>query len=46
MEQKEQWTQLCEQARVEQDPERLIELVTEVNRMLEEKEEHLKHQYF
>jgi len=45
MEQKEQWTQLCEQACIEQDPERLIELVIEVNRMLEEKEEHLKHQY-
>ncbi len=44
MEQKEQWTQLCEQACIEQDPERLIELVIEVNRMLEEKE-HSKHQY-
>lgn len=40
---KEQWTQLCEQAAVEQDSERLMELVTEINRMLYEKEERLKH---
>jgi hypothetical protein len=33
----ERWRQLCEQAAVEQDPERLMELVEQINRMLEEK---------
>jgi hypothetical protein len=41
---KEQWIQLCEQASVEQDPQKLITLVNEINRMLEEKEERLKRQ--
>jgi hypothetical protein len=44
MQEKEQWTQLCEQAAVEQDSERLIELVSEIDRMLEEKDERLKTQ--
>lgn len=39
---KEHWIQLCEQADVEQDPERLMGLVREMNRMLEEKEQRLK----
>ncbi len=38
---KERWIQLCEQAAVEQDPERLIGLVQEIDRMLEEKEQRL-----
>jgi hypothetical protein len=34
---KERWLQLCEQAAVEQDPERLLKLVDEISRMLDEK---------
>jgi hypothetical protein len=39
---KELWEQFCEQAAVEQDPDKLIKLVAEINRMLEEKEQRLK----
>jgi hypothetical protein len=39
---KEEWTQLCEQAAVEQDSEKLMALVSEINRMLDEKEQRLK----
>jgi hypothetical protein len=39
---KELWEQFCEQAAVEQDPERLVQLAKEINRMLEEKEQRLK----
>ena len=35
---KEHWTQLCELAAAEKDPEKLLALVKEINRMLEEKE--------
>jgi hypothetical protein len=38
---KEVWKQFCEQAAVEQDPDKLIRLVAEINRMLEEKEHRL-----
>ena len=38
----ERWRQLCEQAAVEQDPEKLLQLTQEINRLLEEKEERLK----
>jgi hypothetical protein len=38
---KEEWMQLCEQAAVEQDAEKLIALVTEINRMLDEKDRRL-----
>ena len=38
---KEVWEQFCEQAAVEQDPDKLLELVKEINRMLEEKENRL-----
>ena len=38
------WTQLCELAAVEQDSERLMTLVDEINRMLEEKEQGLESQ--
>ena len=41
-EQAEKWRKLCEQAAVEQDPERLLELSQEINRLLEEKEERLR----
>jgi hypothetical protein len=35
---KEEWLVLCEQAAVEQDPARLLVLVTEINRLLNEKQ--------
>jgi len=35
---KERWSQLSEQAAVEQDPKKLLELVNELNALLEEKE--------
>ncbi len=35
---KERWMELCAQASNEQDPERLLALVQEINRLLEEKE--------
>jgi hypothetical protein len=34
----ERWMQLCEQAAVEQDPEKLMKLVEEINRLLEAKQ--------
>jgi hypothetical protein len=39
---KERWQELCEQAAVEQDSEKLLALTTEINRLLLEKEERLK----
>jgi hypothetical protein len=33
---------LCEQAATEQDPQKLLELINEINRILEEKERRLK----
>ena len=39
---RERWQILCEQAAIEQDPERLLELTAEINRLLLEKEERLK----
>ena len=41
-ENKELWQQLCEQVAVEQDPERLMELIHAINRMLGEKENRVK----
>jgi hypothetical protein len=38
MKDKERWMELCEQASKEPDPERLLELVRQVNTLLEEKE--------
>jgi hypothetical protein len=38
---REHWTHLCEQAASEQDPEKLMQLVVEINRLLEEKEKRL-----
>jgi len=32
----EQWRRLCELAAIEQDPERLLTLVKEINRLLDE----------
>ena len=39
---KELWKYYCEQAAVEQDPDKLMQLVQEINRMLEEKERRLQ----
>ena len=39
---RERWHNLCEQAAIEQDPERLLELIKEINQLLEEKEQRLK----
>lgn len=38
----ERWRDLCSQAAEEQDPDRLMELVREINALLEEKEHRLK----
>lgn len=39
---KEEWLKLCEQAAVEQDPEKLVALTREICRLLEEREKVLK----
>jgi hypothetical protein len=39
---KERWLQLAELAAKEQDPVKLIELVEEINRVLQEKEQRMK----
>ena len=33
----ESWKSLCQEASTEQDPERLLELVKEINRLIDEK---------
>jgi len=38
---KELWEYYCEQATIEHDPDKLMQLVKEINRMLEEKETRL-----
>lgn len=38
----ERWRALCEQAAIEQDPQRLLELTSEITRLLAEKEDRLK----
>jgi hypothetical protein len=42
MKDKAHWRKLCQQAAVEQDPDKLMELVKEIDRLLAEKEERLK----
>jgi len=42
---KERWLQLCEQAAVEQDSEKLMTLLDEIIRMLDDKEKRLKGQH-
>ena len=42
---RELWMTLCEQAAVEQDPVRLLELVTQINDLLEQKEKRLNERY-
>jgi hypothetical protein len=39
---KERWVQLCEQASVEQDADRLLRLVNEISRMLDEKNQRVQ----
>ena len=41
-EQRERWMQLCEQAATEQDPEKLMVLINEINQLLEAKERRLR----
>ncbi len=36
----ERWRQLCAQAAVEQDPQKLMELVREISRLLDERQNH------
>ena len=38
----ERWRELCEQVEVEQDPKKLVELTTEIYRLLEEKRRRLQ----
>jgi len=38
---KEQWIRLCEMTAAEQDSEKLLAIVKEINRLLEEKEQRL-----
>jgi len=40
-ENEERWKQLCAQAAQEQDPEKLVKLITEINRLLEAKRKRL-----
>jgi hypothetical protein len=39
---KERWLELCQQAAIEQDPVRMLELMTQINNLLEEKEQRLE----
>ena len=38
----ERWRKLCEQAAIEQDPQKLLQLIEEIDRLLEVKEERLQ----
>ena len=42
-ERKQLWYRLCEQAAVEQDPTKLLQLIREISRLLDEKEQRLEH---
>jgi|GraSoi2013_100cm_1033763.scaffolds.fasta_scaffold569974_1 hypothetical protein len=42
---KDHWMELCEQAAVEQDSEKLMKLVNEINRMLDDKDQRLKREH-
>ena len=39
-ENRQRWEELCEQAAIERSPNRLTELLAELNRLLEEKRNH------
>lgn len=38
MKDQEHWEELCRQAAIEQDPRKLLQLITEINRLLTEKQ--------
>ena len=40
-ENQQRWQELCEQASVEQDPEKLLKLIQEITKLLSEKRERL-----
>ena len=40
----ERWIALCAQAAVEEDPKRLLELVSEINRLLDARKKRLAHE--
>jgi hypothetical protein len=40
----ERWMRLCELAASEQDPDKLLKLVMEINQLLDERESRLKNQ--
>lgn len=42
MQDREKWMHLCELAAKEQNPDKLMELIAEITRLLEEKEKRLK----
>ncbi len=42
MQQNERWKELCEQASKEQDPQKFIELIREINNLLETKKGRLE----
>jgi hypothetical protein len=42
MQNKERWRELCAQAANEKDPDRLLELVKEINKLLNEKDAQLR----
>jgi hypothetical protein len=39
---REEWMELCERAAKEQDPEKLMQLIAQINQLLEAKERTLK----
>ena len=41
MKDKPRWQELCRQAAVEQDPEKFMELIAEITRLLDKKHERL-----
>jgi hypothetical protein len=42
MEDNERWKELCALASTEQDPDKLLALVEEINRLLDEREQRLR----
>jgi hypothetical protein len=40
----ERWRTLCQQAQIEQDPDKFMELISEITRLLEDKERRLSGQ--
>lgn len=42
MKDKQHWEELCRQAAIEQDPRKLLQLITEINRILTEKQSRIE----